>query len=161
MTGHKLGRTVSDTESNDMMGLLKHLPVYEEVQSCLSELNDYGYTIIALTNAPEKVVCERMERTGLISYFQNVLSAEMVGKYKPDRKVYDWAAQKSDVSISEMLMITSHGWDVAGAANAGMKTAFLKRNRELLYPLSPQPDFLCKALPELVQALKGKEQGTD
>jgi 2-haloacid dehalogenase len=153
MTSRTLGRNLSETDANDVLELLRHLPVREEVQSCLSELNDLGLTIIALTNAPEKVVCERMERTGLISYFENVLSTETVKKYKPEKKVYEWASQKLNTNINEMLMVTSHGWDIAGAKNAGMQTAFLKNHKQLLYPLSPSPDITCNSLSELVSQL--------
>lgn len=158
MAGNILGKIIYDPEANDLLELLKHLPVHEEVQSGLSQLNDLGYTIVALTNAPEKTVCERMERTGLISYFEKVFSAETVKKYKPEKKVYEWAAEKLKVTTSDMLMITAHGWDIAGASNAGMKTAFVKRDKQLLYPLSPQPDIRCSSLHELVgklQAISG------
>jgi 2-haloacid dehalogenase len=154
MTSRTLGRTLPEGEANDVLQLLRHLPVREEAPSCLSELNDLGLTIIALTNAPEKVVCERMERTGLISYFENVLSTENVKKYKPEKKVYEWASQKLNTDISEMLMVTSHGWDIAGAKNAGMQTAFLKNHKQLLYPLSPLPDITCNSLSELVSQLQ-------
>lgn len=154
MAGNILGKTISDPEANNLLELLKHLPVHEEVQSGLSQLNDLGYTIIALTNAPEKTVCERMDRTGLISYFEKVFSAETVKKYKPEKKVYQWAAQKLNVNTSDMLMITAHGWDIAGASNAGMKTAFVKRDKQLLYPLSPQPDIRCSSLHEFVAKVK-------
>ena len=157
MAGNMLGKSISSREANDLLELLKHLPVHEEVQSGLSQLNDLGYTIIALTNAPEKTVCERMERTGLISYFETVLSAETVKKYKPERKVYEWAVQKLNVKASDMLMITAHGWDIAGASNAGMKTAFVKRDKKLLYPLSPQPDISCSSLHEFVSKLQEKQ----
>lgn len=153
MTASRLGRTVTEPEANDILTLLKHLPVHEDVQSCLSELNDKGYTIIALTNAPEKLVLERMERTGLISYFSHVFSAETVKKYKPEKSVYHWAAKKANCSPEEMLMVTAHGWDIAGAANAGMKTGFLQREKELLYSLSPQPDLIGNRLSQLVSAL--------
>jgi 2-haloacid dehalogenase len=153
VTASKLGRSVSDAEANDVLTLLKHLPVHEDVPSCLSELKDSGYTIMALTNAPEKLVFERMERTGLVSYFDEVLSAETVKKYKPDKTVYQWAAEKIKSDVSEILLITAHGWDIAGAANAGMKTAFLKRHKEFLFPLSPEPDLTGNQLSELVSVL--------
>jgi 2-haloacid dehalogenase len=153
MAARKLGRSVSDAEANDVLILLKHLPVHEDVPSCLSEIKDNGYLIIALTNTPEKLVMERMERTGLVSYFDEVLSAETVKKYKPDKSVYQWAAKKINSNLNEMLLITAHGWDIAGAANAGMKTAFLKRHKEFLYPLSPEPDLTGNQLSELVSAL--------
>lgn len=158
MAGRQLGRTIPDSEIDDLLVRLKHLAVHEEVQGCLSELNDDGYRITALTNAPEKIFCDRMETTGLISYFESVLSAETVKKYKPDRKVYEWAAQKMGVLVSDMLMVTSHGWDVAGAINAGMKTAYISRSRQLLYPLSPQPHISCAELADLPAALKEKEK---
>ena len=153
VTASKLGSSVSDAEANDVLTLLKHLPVHEDVPSCLSELKDSGYTIMALTNAPEKLVFERMERTGLVSYFDEVLSAETVKKYKPDKTVYQWAAEKIKSNVSEILLITAHGWDIAGAANAGMKTAFLKRHKEFLFPLSPEPDLTGNQLSELVSVL--------
>ena len=154
MTGRKLGRAISEAEADKVIELLKHLPLHEGVPSCLSELNDLDFTIIALTNAPEKIVCDRMERTGLISYFEHVLSAETVKKYKPERKVYEWAAQKLGVDIHDMLMVTTHAWDIAGAQNAGMKTAFLKRNNQLLYPLVPAPDIISNDLSGLVKRLQ-------
>jgi 2-haloacid dehalogenase len=154
MTGVKLGRTISENDANDLLDLLRHLPVREAVPACLSELIDEDFTIIALTNAPEKTVSERMERTGLISYFEMVLSAETIKKYKPEKKVYEWAAQKLNIKTNEMLMVTSHDWDVAGAANAGMKTAFLKRDKQILFPLSSNPDIIANSLSEIVSILK-------
>lgn len=156
MAGTKLGRAISDAEADDILQILKHLPVREGVPSCLSELNDHGFTVIALTNAPEKLVYERMERTGLVSYFETVLSAESLKKYKPEKMVYEWAAQKLNVTTGEMVMITSHSWDIAGAANAGMKTALLKRDKHLLFPLSVQPDIVGN-LSEIVSVLKAEK----
>lgn len=159
MTGIKLGRMIADAEADDTLKILKHLPVREGAPSCLSELNDSDFTVIALTNAPEKLVYERMEGTGLISYFETVLSAESLKKYKPEKEVYEWAAQKLNVKTGEMLMVTSHSWDIAGAANAGMKTALLKRDKHLLFPLAAKPDII-GSLSEIVSALK-QNKGTD
>jgi 2-haloacid dehalogenase len=156
MAGVKLGRTIPDSEADDTLQILKHLPVREGVPSCLSELNDDNFTVIALTNAPEKLVYERMERTGLVSYFETVLSAESIKKYKPEKKVYEWAAQKLNVQTGEMLMVSTHGWDIAGAANAGMKTALLKSDKQLLFPLSAKPDMV-GTLSEIVSILKSKK----
>jgi 2-haloacid dehalogenase len=153
MTGHQLGRPVSKAEAEDVLELLEHLPIHEDVQESLSQLNDKGYRISALTNVPENIVCDRMERTGLISYFENVLSAEKVKKYKPEKIVYKWASEKLMADPDQILMVTAHGWDIAGAANAGMKTAFLKRGRQSLFPLSADPDMVCKSFIELASLL--------
>lgn len=98
-----------------------------------------------------------MERTGLISYFEAVLSAENVRKYKPCCEVYDWAAKKLDVDPGEILLVSAHGWDIAGAANSGMQTAYLRQRNEMLYPLAPQPEYIESSIADLVEKLRGIE----
>jgi 2-haloacid dehalogenase len=153
MTGSLLGHSVSDDAANSVLELLKHVPVHEHVPENLSLLSDEGYRIAALTNSPQKTILERMEHSGLISYFEHVLSAEQVKKYKPCIEVYEMAAKKLEVSINEILLVSAHGWDITGGANAGMQTAFIKHPREMLYPLAPQPEFICKNLDDLTRQL--------
>src|SRR6059058_1720369 len=50
MSSKKLPRMISETEVNDVLELLQHLQIHEEVQPVLSQLNDSGYRIAALTN---------------------------------------------------------------------------------------------------------------
>ena len=154
MIAYKLDVHITPFDIEQIFEMLKHLPVREGVQEGLSALNDAGYRIAALTNSPEEIVRERMERTGLISYFDCVLSAEHVKKYKPSLKVYQWAAKKMEIKEKDMLFVSAHGWDIAGAANAGMATAFINLNKELLYPLAPTPNFICNSLSDLANQLK-------
>jgi 2-haloacid dehalogenase len=153
MAAEIFGERISDEDVESTLGLLKQLPIHEDVQHALSRLNDMGYGIASLTNSGEKIVTERMESTGLISYFQAVLSAEQVKKYKPSKKVYLWAAKKMGVSVDEMLLVSAHGWDIAGAANAGMQTAYIKRSKRKMYPLAPQPELVCNNISDLVEHL--------
>jgi 2-haloacid dehalogenase len=153
MAGNKLGKVIRESDIDFVLEMLKHLPVHENVQECLSELNDKGYRIAALTNSPEKVVCERMERTGLISYFENVFSAEKVKKYKPGLEVYEWAARKLEAGTKDIMLVSAHSWDIVGAASAGLQTAFLRKGKQLLYPLAPSPTLVCGSLTDLVNQL--------
>lgn len=149
MAAHSLHTTLDEDEINEVFDLLKQLPVNPGVEKGLSKLNDLNVRVAALTNSPEQTVTERMERTGLISFFEKVLSAEHVGKYKPDINVYNWAATQLGLQPKEILMVSVHGWDLAGAGNAGMQTAYLEQSNHMLYPLSPKPDFVCKSLTDL------------
>lgn len=154
MAGKKLGTKIGDDQVNEVLDLLHQLPVHDGVQNGLSHLRDMGYRLAALTNSPEQTVLDRMEPTGLVSYFEMVLSAEHVKKYKPCIEVYEWTAKKLNVPIDEMLMVSAHGWDITGAANAGMRTAYIRKDREMLYPLAPPPDFICRNLADLVAQLQ-------
>ncbi len=154
MAHRMLGQAERTDETRVIIELMKHLPLQEGVQEGLSELYDQGYRIAALTNSPEEIVVERMERTGLISYFETVLSAQHIKKYKPAKEVYDWAVNKFQLVPGDILMVSAQGWDIIGAQNAGMSTAFIRRNRQMLYPLASPPNFICDSLSELSQELR-------
>lgn len=153
MTGKLLSREIENQEIENVLELFKQLPLHDDVQEALSKLNDQGFQIAALTNSTEKIVIERMERTGLISYFKKVMSAEQVKKYKPDIKVYQWAAAQVNTPPGEIMMVSVHGWDIAGASKAGMRTAYIKRSDRMHYPLAPAPQYTCKNLLELADKL--------
>lgn len=156
MAGQTLAREIQEEDIYAVMELLKQLPIHEGVQEGLSSLIDQGFHIAALTNSPERTVTERMERTGLVSYFKKVMSAEHVGKYKPDLEVYRWAIEEMNATASETLLVSAHGWDIAGAVNAGMQTAYIKQSKQMLYPLSPRPHYFCNDLTDLAFQLKLK-----
>jgi 2-haloacid dehalogenase len=62
--------------------------------------------------------------------FDCILSAELARNYKPDPSVYRTAARLLDVEPDEILMVAAHGWDLDGAREAGLRTAFLERPAE-------------------------------
>jgi FMN phosphatase YigB (HAD superfamily) len=56
--------------------------------------------------------------------------------------------------VSECMMVAAHGWDVGGAKHAGMKTAFVTRKGQALYPLAPAPDLIVSDIGELTAKIK-------
>lgn len=153
MTAQAFRREISETQSNDILTLLRHLPIHETAQQGLSALYNQNFRIAALTNSEESIIRERMERTGLISYFEQVLSAGQIKNYKPATEVYLWAAEKLSVNPDKILMISVHSWELAGAAAAGMQTAFLNHEKQLWFPLGLKPLFICNNLAELSEQL--------
>jgi 2-haloacid dehalogenase len=154
MAARSLGNAVDENEVQNILALLKHLPLHEGVEEGLSVLSDHGFRIAALTNSPEVTIRERMELTGLISYFEMVLSAEHVKKYKPCIEVYEWAAKQLGIEASDILLVSAHGWDIAGASNAGMQTAYLKQSNQMFYPLAPKPIYTIKNLADLASQME-------
>jgi 2-haloacid dehalogenase len=154
MAGQKLDKEVRDDDIEDALEWMKHLPLHESVQEGLSLLHDQGFRLAALTNSPDHIIQERMERTGLISYFEAVLSAEQIKKYKPSLEVYYWASQKLQVPVQEILFVSAHSWDLAGAANSGMQTAYIQQKMDCLYSLVPQPHYKARDLVDLANQLQ-------
>jgi 2-haloacid dehalogenase len=50
-------------------------------------------------------------------------------------------------------MVAAHGWDITGAIHAGMKSAFIERKGQSLYPLAARPDYIGKDLIKIAKPL--------
>ena len=59
-----------------------------------------------------------------------VLSAELIGKYKPDPSVYVTAARLLGFEPARVMMVAAHPSDLVAAQGAGLKTAFVPRPLE-------------------------------
>ena len=51
------------------------------------------------------------------------------------------------------MLVAAHGWDIAGAKQAGWQAAFIARPGKVLYPLAIAPDTVVGGLDELVTQL--------
>jgi 2-haloacid dehalogenase len=59
-----------------------------------------------------------------------ILGAELVRHYKPDREVYQSAADFLDLKPAEVMMVAAHLSDLRGAKAVGLTTAFVPRPLE-------------------------------
>ena len=59
-----------------------------------------------------------------------ILGAELARHYKPDREVYQSAADFLDLKPAEVMMVAAHSGDLRAAAGVGLKTAFVARPKE-------------------------------
>jgi 2-haloacid dehalogenase len=59
-----------------------------------------------------------------------VLSAENVGRYKPDPATYLSVSRTFDVRPEQVLMVAAHHDDLAGARGCGLLTAYVERPHE-------------------------------
>jgi 2-haloacid dehalogenase len=62
--------------------------------------------------------------------FDCVLSAELAQAYKPAPEAYRTAARLLGVEAAELTLVAAHPWDLEGARNAGLGTAFIDRPLE-------------------------------
>jgi 2-haloacid dehalogenase len=59
-----------------------------------------------------------------------ILGAELVRHYKPDREVYQSAADFLDLKPAEVMMVAAHLGDLRAAQTVGLQTAFVTRPLE-------------------------------
>ncbi|WP_373514539.1 haloacid dehalogenase type II [Persicitalea sp.] len=132
---------LTESEAKEALKPMRSLPPHPEVKEALQKLRNAGYKLVSLTNSSNQGVQAQFKNAGLTDYFDEMLSIEDVGKYKPDRDVYDWAARKMGAQPNECMMVAAHGWDIAGAIWAGWRGAFIARPGQQLYPLAPLPEI--------------------
>jgi 2-haloacid dehalogenase len=120
---------------------MQNLPAHPEVKEALSRLKKAGYTLVAFTNSSNEGLQNQFQNAGLTSYFDERLSVEDSGKFKPFTDTYTWGAHQMNVQLEECMLIAAHGWDVAGALWAGWRAAFVSRPKKQLFPLAPKPEI--------------------
>lgn len=153
MAAKALQVQVDETKKKEALALMKQLPAHPDVKKGLSLLKDAGFRLATLTNSPLSNLTTQLEFAGLTNYFEATLSIGAVQKYKPAPETYQYAASTLAVSPGETVMVAAHGWDITGAIHAGMKSAFIERKGQSLYPLAGKPDYIAKDLVEFANEI--------
>jgi 2-haloacid dehalogenase len=146
-------KSLSHEDKHTITALLKQLPPHPDVPEGLRQLQAAGFRLVAFTNSPPATLAEQLRFAELTDYFEQQLSVDTVRRYKPHPDTYQYAVQQAGVAPAETLLVAAHGWDVAGALNAGLQAAFLARPGQTLYPLAPPPTYQAPTLPDLAQQL--------
>ena len=132
---------------------LQNLPPHPEVKEALLQLKQAGYKLVAFTNSSTEGLKNQFKNAGLTDYFDEMLSVEETGKFKPFTETYLWGASKMNAKPEECMLIAAHGWDVYGAMNAGFRAAFVARPGQQLFPLAPKPEIIETDLKEVTNVL--------
>jgi FMN phosphatase YigB (HAD superfamily) len=106
---------------------MQELSPHPEVPAALGRLRDAGLRLAALTNSTRQVAQAQLANAGLAELFEQILSADQVGRLKPAPEPYRMAAEALGVPVGQLWLVAAHGWDVAGALAAGCRAAFVAR----------------------------------
>jgi 2-haloacid dehalogenase len=134
-----LARAGRDPElAVDALAKLPSMPAYPDVPEALAALRAGGHHLAVLTQSAADAAEEVTTNAGIRDAFDLVLSAPALGAFKPDDLAYKAALERVDAA--DAWFVAGHWWDVAGAAYAGLRTAWVSRT-DLAYPdAMPAPD---------------------
>ncbi|MEU5208666.1 haloacid dehalogenase type II [Streptomyces sp. NPDC020742] len=113
------------------------LPAWPDAAAGLERLHHSPVITATLSNGGVGQVTRLTKHAGL--RFDCVLSAELVTSYKPDPRVYRWAAELLGVEPGKLLMVACHPDDLEAAAGAGLRTAYIPRPLEWGPDAAPVP----------------------
>ena len=83
------------------------------------------FIIAPLSNGNISLMTDLAKHAGLP--WDCILGAELVRHYKPDREVYQSAADLLDLEVGDVMMVAAHLGDLRAAKAVGLATAFVAR----------------------------------
>lgn len=146
---------ISEEEAKKAIRPIRSAPPHPDVVQALRRLREEKFRMGVLTNSSAEVMKQQLAAAEIDRFFDFTLSVEENGIYKPHRDVYRWAAAREELDPSDCMMIAAHGWDVGGAAWAGMRTAFVARPGQPLFPLAPSPEMVAPDMGKIAEGLIG------
>ncbi|QWB26011.1 MULTISPECIES: haloacid dehalogenase type II [Streptomyces] len=81
--------------------------------------------VIGLSHASRTALLRLNAHAGL--RWHQALSAEAVHAYKPAPEVYRLAVDTAGCPPERVLMVAAHAWDLRGAREVGLRTAYVRR----------------------------------
>ncbi|WP_431471970.1 haloacid dehalogenase type II [Nonlabens sp. SCSIO 43208] len=142
MVAKNNGIDITESQAREVIvEALRGLPAHPDVKNALADLKNDGYKLVSFTNSSNAGVKKQFESAGLTDFFDEKLSVEDIGKFKPFRETYEWGARKMGIKSNEAMIIAAHGWDVAGALWAGWRAAFISRPGKQIFPLAPKTEI--------------------
>ncbi len=132
-----------------LMDLYLGLKPYPEVAAVLARLKAAGLKTAILSNGTPAMLAALTSAAGLDALFDQVLSVEAVGVFKPHRQVYQLAVDRLGVPAEAIAFQSSNGWDVHAAAAFGMTVVWCNRTGQQRERLPGEPAAQVKTLAAL------------
>ena len=123
--------------------------LYSDVLPALELLTEH-FSLVAVTNGNAN-----LRRIGIRDLFFDVVTAVDVGAAKPARSIFEEAVNRAGVGAEETLHVGDHPEiDIAGAQEAGLRTAWINRNGDGWPEHVAPPDVIVSTIAELLTVLE-------
>lgn len=149
------GVEVDADTRDEWMSEYSRLPAFGEVDGALASLVAAGYRCVAFSNGTERAMQEVLGNAGLDRHFEALVSVDDVRRFKPDPVVYHHLARRMNVAHEHARLVSSNNWDIQGACHAGLKAAWIHRDKTaLIEDPALAPDIEVERLDELARELE-------
>jgi 2-haloacid dehalogenase len=149
--------SISDEQVAQVMAGFNELPAFGDALPAITSLFDAGVRVACLTNGSADLVSSFVNRCGLGSMVDRVISVAEVYRWKPAVVVYLYAAEVLGVPPERMALVAAHDWDCHGAKRAGLTTGWVSRKSGGFGALFAPPDVVGEDLTEVAANLLALE----
>lgn len=146
------GDGVDEAAAGSIMSTLKSLDVHPDVVPGIEALSSLA-ELVTLSNGSASVAEKLLSGAGVRERFRALLSVDDAPAWKPARSAYAYAAAECGRPAAQMLLVAVHPWDIHGAHQAGLRTAWINRTGAEYPGYFSRPDLEAADLPALAGQL--------
>ncbi|MBK5201464.1 MAG: haloacid dehalogenase type II [Spirochaetaceae bacterium] len=144
---------LNEKDLKDILSTFKDLAPHKDVKEALRLLRANDIQVTAVSNSSLAMMKEQLTNANIINLFDSYYSVDSVKKYKPFAPIYHYVTMIEGLDNSEVFMVATHDWDLYGAKNAGLNTAYVKRKNSIYNPNYLQSDIFEDNLVDTVKSI--------
>ncbi len=153
-TAQQLLIAIPAADKRHLLARYRELPAYADVPGSLRQLQDAGCRNYAFSNGEPGDLAYLLAHAGLDGALAGIVSVHDVQSFKPDPAVYAHFLNQSGAAKEDTWLVSANPFDVIGAHVAGWKTAWVRRNLQLVFdPWEIEPTLIVGSMGELPEAI--------
>jgi 2-haloacid dehalogenase len=147
------GQHLPDGATTQVMDAFRRVPLHLDVSPALDRLRSAGVAAFALTNGSAPLARQILGAAGVVEQFNDVISVDSVGHWKPRPEPYWYAAEVAGVPAEQVALVAGHPWDIHGASRAGLLTGWVNRDGRRYPEIFRAPHVQARDLDGVVEKL--------
>ena len=145
-----LGLSPTPEIESTLLDAYASLPPFPEAVAALVDLRVVGIPLVAFSNGTDAAVRTVLAHAGVLPLLDDVISVDAVRAFKPAPAVYRHLATTRGCAPSDVMLVSSNGWDVIGALNAGLRAIWIQRDPNAVFdPWELEPEAVLTDLTTL------------
>jgi 2-haloacid dehalogenase len=152
----RLGLSLDPADHAGLMREYERLMPFADVRPALDALAAGGIPLAVLSNGTPEMLEAVFIAAGLRDRFAALLSVDAARRYKTAPEAYRIALDRFGGVPGDFVLVSSNGWDVAGAAHFGFRTFWVNRLGAPVERMGVVPSAIGSSLAELTPWLTGQ-----
>jgi 2-haloacid dehalogenase len=155
----RFDRTLSEGQIKSVLDQYYALDPFPENADVLSALKTRDMTTAILSNGDPGMLSGAVTGAGFDHLIDHVLSVDEVRQFKTTPQAYALVEQRLGVKPTEVLFVSSNGWDILGAQWFGFRTCWINRAGLPAETLGPAPEHQGQSLQAVLDVLAKLSSG--
>lgn len=137
---------IKDRLDEQFLATISKLEPFPDVYPVLSKLKN-SFKLVLVSNGLLSILRKNVKKMGI--KFDKIISAELIGAYKPSLDVFRYVLKQLNCPSSEILHVAAgYKYDVIPAKTLGIRTIWVNR-KQIPYPGKVSPDCEIRDLTKL------------